>query len=413
MTKQLHCIIHPQDPRQYYVLRDDGVLALYASGSRESLREYAAVPELLIYTGNEDILTLDEEGQEKCTRCESHSLPYEGDYRMEILWPWLSVFEQYGTNGCVYHLETGAARLFCRENYHAEVSGFSNGLLMYQGHVCLLHQTEWNRLDITDLETGKCLTDREIIHRLLEETDAYGGSMYEKKNYVDYFHGQIFFSPDYRYFVDTGWVWQPVGVPVLYDLEAFLTEYEHSRIMLNWGENAVYGEEWDQSAVWLDEHTFWLNYSPDSDLLEESVGVSQGLLQFDVREIRPAQSSYYTSELLAQRMLALPFVMMVVQSVQREGEDYCYSQMLNADLHWDQEEQLLVGFYGEELLVWDQVSGLSYCLRYGQGKCFYSSAHHLAYRLPPWPGNFPCAPIRALLKAARGFGLAFPDNPSE
>lgn len=409
MAKQLHCIIHPQNSNQYYALQNDGVLALCQTGQREPLQVFQAAEQLLTFAGYEDRLTKDENGNESRSQIMNTALPYQQNYTMDLLWPWLSVFQQYGTNGCMYNLETGVQKYFSRENYHADVSSFSNGLFLYQGQVCLLHQTQWNCLDITNLETGMLLTDREIYYRMLEGTDAQGSRKYEKKNYVDYFHGRIFFSPDHQYFVDTGWVWQPAGVPVLYRVEDFLTDYENSEIRLGLGEDFIFGDDWDQSAVWLDQNNFLLNFFPDLELLEETDLLANNnpavLLQFNVTQIAPSCSQYAKEELIAEKVIPFPFLTSPVQSYNKPGDTaaQCYIQMLQVDLYWDEQEQLLLGIDGNELLVLDWVSGANYCLRYGREQCFYSTIHHQAYQLPLWPGNFPHAQIRALLNAARAF----------
>lgn len=393
MVKQLHCIVHPQESSKYYAIREDGVLALYQNGQREPLKEYPAVEQIRVFDRYDTAKATDE------------------SYTMEILWPWLSVFQKYGTNGCVYHLESGEIKLFSRENYHAEVSGFSNGLMEYKGEICLLHQTQWNRLDITNLETGELLTEREIYYRILEETGERGERKYEKKNYVDYFHGRIFFSPDYRYFVDTGWVWQPEGVPVLYCVEDFLTEYENSRIDLAVGEDWIYGDDWDQSAVWLDSDTFLLNFCPDLDFMEDSSSFAEKpgsvLLQFNVCSLLSSPGKTPDKKLEAQKIIPFPFVPTLVQScyLQRNDQVHCFVKMLNVELYWDEREQLLIGIDGNGLLVFDPLRNASYCIRYGNSKCFYSLLHHMAYQLPQWPGNFIFSGIRELMKAAQAFRI--------
>lgn len=407
MAKPCNCIIHQTEPDQYYAIRDDGILALYKNGAIEPLKEYPKEESLLIYSGYEDIWITGDDGTKRRTQKTNDRLPYDGKYTMELLGPWLSVFQKYGTNGCVYHVETGERRQFSRENYHADVSSYSNGLLVYKGQICLLHQTEWNRLDITNLETGVRMTDREVYYRLLDETDDKGQRKHEEKNYVDYFHGRICFSPDYQYFLDLGWVWQPDGVPFLYRTEDFLEKFENSRINLTINDMAVYCDDWDQGAAWLDNDTFLIQFMPDVDFLEEDSVFADGaksvLLQFDVGDIRMPRKVNGCRTLHVEKVLPPPFVTSKLSSVYlpKQGETVCCEQMLDTDLYWDGKENLLIGILGNELLVFDRNSGASYSIRYGGETCFYSVDHHMAYQMPPWPGNFKSAPIRSLLKAAR------------
>jgi hypothetical protein len=77
-----------------------------------------------------------------------------------------------------------------------------------------VHRTAWNRLDISEPQTGELLTGRE--HETMP--DAPG----RPPHYLDYFHGRLHVSPGSRAIADDGWVWSPVGMPRVWDLHAWL-----------------------------------------------------------------------------------------------------------------------------------------------------------------------------------------------
>ena len=64
--------------------------------------------------------------------------------------PWVCVTERFGTHAALINLEKASVRELKREDYHADVSSYSIGFLRRDGRVLLVHQTEWNRLDIMD-----------------------------------------------------------------------------------------------------------------------------------------------------------------------------------------------------------------------------------------------------------------------
>lgn len=388
MTKQLCCIINPKNEKQYYSFFNDGILALREVGKRDALIEYDVIEELLIHQVYEDVIIVDADGIKKHSREINNEMLYEKDYTMQILGPWLSVFEKYGTNGCIYNLDTGKTKLFFRENYHAEVSSFSNALFIYNEQFCLLHQTQWNRLDITNLDTGELLTDREVYYRRLDNRKQNNGINFEEKNYKDYFHGKIFFSPDYKYFVDTGWVWHPVGVPILYCVENFIEGYENTCIDLRIDQERAYSYDWDQSAIWLNNESFLLDFFPDSDLLEDCEIVKnnyQVLLKYNIKSIMGTQPKY----LVANEIIDRPFATTNIESA---------SQM---DLYWDIDEQLLIGIDKNYLSIWDKTNELVYSIKFGESKCYYFVEHHIVYTENY--GSILQRKIRELLKISKGF----------
>ncbi len=168
--------------------------------------------------------------------------------------PYICVTERYGLNAATVNIMDGRMYEFSRENYHCDVSSYSIGFFEREARVFLIHQTQWNRLDITDLETGELLTPREIIYRKTGEpetmqTGAICGTVpkYEESNYIDYFHSLLHVSPDGRHFLSNGWVWHPSDKIICFETECFLSKYEPC------GEDLGYygGYAWDRPCAFV------------------------------------------------------------------------------------------------------------------------------------------------------------------
>lgn len=90
--------------------------------------------------------------------------------------------------------------------------------------------TDWNRLDVVDLATGKVLTERETQ--------------------LDYFHGGLTLSPSGRWLLDDGWVWHPVGVPRVLDVDTWLRDGGDPP-----AEQLTYRNyAWNQPVAWVTPH---------------------------------------------------------------------------------------------------------------------------------------------------------------
>lgn len=124
-----------------------------------------------------------------------------------------AVVNDYGRNGKVYDLRTGAttATLDGGE-YHRYTVPFSCAFVEHDGREIVIHRTAWNRLDASLAGTGELLTGRDPT------SDERGEA--EPGHRLDYFHGAIVASPDGRRVADDGWVWSPVGIPVAWSVAA-------------------------------------------------------------------------------------------------------------------------------------------------------------------------------------------------
>jgi hypothetical protein len=96
-----------------------------------------------------------------------------------------------------------------RGEYLPETQRFPFAFLALAGGEAYVHGTDWNVLDISDAATG---------HRLTARSFPPG----DRDRPLDYFHGELAVSPDGRWIADDGWVWHPVGVPMVWSVAAWL-----------------------------------------------------------------------------------------------------------------------------------------------------------------------------------------------
>ncbi|GAA1619541.1 hypothetical protein GCM10009828_054740 [Actinoplanes couchii] len=116
-----------------------------------------------------------------------------------------AVANDFGRYGAVLDLDTGETTLSLDGgDYHPEQVPFSVAFAVHAGRTVVVHRTAWNRLDVSDAQTGALLTARTT-------DDSLG-----------YFHGALYVSPNGRWIADDGWVWHPVGSPSVWDLRAWL-----------------------------------------------------------------------------------------------------------------------------------------------------------------------------------------------
>ena len=199
-------------PHSYFVFADGQLLRVgVASAQAEVVAEVPNILEVGHSTGDGRL-----KGKELEIRLYAHG-------------PWVCVTERFGVNASLINTTTGAVRGLSRTDYHSDVSSYSIGFLDRDGRTLLIAQTQWNRLDVFDAETGANLTEREVSIRDAGRRNEQG-KVYDRTNYIDYFHSLLLVSPDARHFLSNGWVWSPVDVVRVFSAEAFLTGYEPTSI---------------------------------------------------------------------------------------------------------------------------------------------------------------------------------------
>lgn len=160
---------------------------------------------------------------------------------------YVCIVQKYGQNGVVYNLENlEFNKQLNRGDYCVEHCTFPIAFFEKDNQTFLIHGTDWNRLDITNLETGKLLTDRIVDY----DTDS---------NYFDYFHSSLLISPDSKHFTSNGWVWHPYDIITAYSIKEFLLTFEMSHTSIDFDD--VDGYNWDRPLCWIDNKTIGIGYN--------------------------------------------------------------------------------------------------------------------------------------------------------
>ncbi len=137
-------------------------------------------------------------------------------------------------------------------------------------HTLLVHGTDWNRLDITDLVTGTLMTERNA------PTYVPGQQV---EHYLDYFHAGLLLSPDGEWIADNGWVWGSSSLTTAWSLKRWLeTNVWESEDGLSRRE-FFYREHRVDPICWIDSRTLAILGYDES---EEDTALRPGLRLFDV-----------------------------------------------------------------------------------------------------------------------------------
>jgi len=161
---------------------------------------------------------------------------------------YVAIVNTYGSNGCVWDMVNGSVVLsFDRKDYHNEHCRYPVAFTEHEGRVFVIYGTDWNRLDVTDLETGKLAVERawEIYKDLNDDLPAH---------YLDYFHCGLVVSPDGAWIADNGWGWHPVGVVSTWNLKQWLDENVwESEDGASRKDICGRGYYWDGPMCWVDK----------------------------------------------------------------------------------------------------------------------------------------------------------------
>ncbi|MCL1992820.1 MAG: hypothetical protein FWG66_07720 [Spirochaetes bacterium] len=168
--------------------------------------------------------------------------------------PYICITERYGLHAALINLDSGTVRELEREDYHCDVSSYSADFLEREGRVLLICQSQWNRLDIYDAESGENLSEREVYWRKSSEKKEDGSTLYEYKNYLNFFHSRLHISPDGKHFLSNGWVWHPQDSICLFETETFLSDFEPSAVWLEGYRSSGYN--WDRPCTFIDNNLF-------------------------------------------------------------------------------------------------------------------------------------------------------------
>ena len=183
---------------------------------------------------------------------------------------YICIVQKHGLLGVVLDLVNAEFKKeLMRDEYLPEHCIFSIGFYLKDGQTFLIHATEWNRLDITCLDTGHLLTDRIVDY----ETE---------QNYFDYFHSSILVSPDSSKFTSNGWIWHPWDLITVYETEKFLDTFESSHIDVEIGAIGERGGyNWDRPLCWIDNNILGIGHN-EGEKSEGKQKVSSEILIYDI-----------------------------------------------------------------------------------------------------------------------------------
>ena len=153
-----------------------------------------------------------------------------------------------GEKGCVVDLGNKRVTMsLYRGDYHNKHCTFPIAFFESDSRILLVHGTTWNRLDISDPQTGEILTKR--------EQPVYAENK-PSEHYLDYFHCGLTISPDNQWIVDNGWVWAPVGIVRSWSLQQWISsnvwESEDGNSVRDLCNRNYF---WDGPCCWINERT--------------------------------------------------------------------------------------------------------------------------------------------------------------
>ncbi len=191
-----------------------------------------------------------------------------------------AVATDFGRFGSVVDTATGQITMeLDGGDYHPETVPFSLVFAAHEGRTVLIHRTAWNRLDVSDPTDGSLLTER--------GPTSYSTGEERPPNYLDYFHGRLFLSPSGDLLLNDGWVWHPVGIPVVWGLGPWLSdnvwESENGASVRHLSHRDYY---WNHGFCWLDERRIAVEGIGDDDL-----DIVPGVRIFDVSQPDRSRSS--------------------------------------------------------------------------------------------------------------------------
>ena len=86
------------------------------------------------------------------------------------MYPYICITEEKGLNSAIVNIETLEVIYLKREDYHSEVSSYSNEFCIINNEIHLITQTKWNTINIMKLKTKEMITN---INRYEEKFGIY------------------------------------------------------------------------------------------------------------------------------------------------------------------------------------------------------------------------------------------------
>ncbi len=164
---------------------------------------------------------------------------------LAVTWTRVSVGDDVN-QGVVIDAKDGRVQLHLNNgSYYSSLAPFPVCFALHKGKIVVVHATEWDRLDVTDIESGQILTKRNFdMLPKFPETEKFGMTEWP---------GLIIPSPSLEKVAVQGWVWHPVGIFYSFNLRSWLENnlWESDYIP----ERKIYAQmaDWHFPFCWIDD----------------------------------------------------------------------------------------------------------------------------------------------------------------
>ena len=257
------------------------------------------------------------------------------------------VVQHHGSNGIVLDLHQNTCVMeLNRGEYHTEQTEFPVALLQRQERSLLIHATNWNRLDVTDLTNGLPLTQRSFPESTTPEE--------QPAHYLDFFHGALRVSPSGEWIADDGWVWAPVGVVTAWNLETWLgnnvweSEDGASKKSLIWRHY-----HWDVPMCWLNnaeiaiwgigDDDYWI--APGVNIVDVRTG--ETIRQFFGPEVREAPKITQSTKRIRPNLVFDQYLFALIPGCSLSVWDVITGEKFFADHSWGP-----LAYHPEDQVFW-------------------------------------------------------------
>ena len=257
---------------------------------------------------------------------------------------YVCIVQNNGTSGVVLNLSNrNFHKKLERGNYHVEHCSFPIAFYAKDNQTFLIHGTDWNRLDITCLETDELLTDRIV--------DYDGNS-----NYFDYFHSSLLVSPDAKHFTTNGWHWHPFGQIYCFSIDNFLQKFEFSHQSVNVSDECYYDLDWNRPLCWIDNKTLAIGFNQQI-CDEKQHKFPTEVLFFDIAENK------------------------IVRRIDFDGFSLSSEGDVNGELFYDYKNQHLIGLNKKSCILVTDLNGNEVYKQSDLITHKYSLKHRMFYQI--------------------------------
>ena len=315
-------ILNDNNIDEYFLFTDDSFLIVY----NKKANEYKQLIKIENINANKETIVL------------------------KLMHPYICITEEKGLNSAVVNIETLEIISLTREDYHSEVSSYSNEFCIINNEIHIITQTKWNMLNIMNLKTKEMITD---INRD------------EKQFGIDYFHSNLLVSKDYKHFLSNGWVWNPIDAISYFYIDDFLKKYEKCQVdVVN---EYISGYNWDRPLTFIDNKKFVLA-SDNTNFNDENFIYNQ-LIFYNIDDIKTDDNEYRyleSYETIEANLFS------VDKNNEVHGKLYCYKNNLIA-LDF-QDNCININYYNLQNGSLKNISTL-----YNNNNCFFNDNFGIVY----------------------------------